>query len=137
MSPLNPLEVRIDQGEATVAVSEHELNDAKTASQLSANLSELIEAHQHSPCGESQSHTPDCLTHNSQDNRNTFNLDLGNVGWVSSVGLNELIELNRNARNKGVQLVLTNVQSVVREVFLLTRLERIFEISWDEAQTLA
>ncbi|WP_197231106.1 STAS domain-containing protein [Novipirellula artificiosorum] len=58
----------------------------------------------------------------------TLNLDLAEVSWVSSVGLNELIEINLHAKKSGVRLVLTNVQSVVREVFMLTRLERMFEV---------
>lgn len=56
-----------------------------------------------------------------------LNLDLGRVERLTSAGLNELIGINSQARNFGIRLVLLDVQESVREVFALTRLERMFE----------
>ena len=54
-------------------------------------------------------------------------LDLGQVSRIRSAGLNGLIAVNSNARCDGLRVVLLNVQEGVREVFSLTRLERMFE----------
>lgn len=54
-------------------------------------------------------------------------LDLGQVERITSESLNKLIQLNSLARNRGIRLVLVDVQDLVREVFALTRLERMFE----------
>ena len=56
-----------------------------------------------------------------------LNLDLQRVERISSAGLNELIGINSLARSRGVRLVLLDVQDSVREIFALTRLERMFE----------
>ena len=54
-------------------------------------------------------------------------IDLSKLGWIGSVGLNELISMNRSARSRGVRIVLQNVQDSLRSIFQLTRLERMFE----------
>ena len=56
-----------------------------------------------------------------------LNLDLKKVEGITSAGLNELIGINSQARNRGIRLVLLDVQESVREIFNLTRLERMFE----------
>ena len=58
-------------------------------------------------------------------------IDLASLGWIGSVGLNELISMNRSARNRGVRIVLLNVQETLRNIFQLTRLERMFEFEQD------
>jgi len=55
-------------------------------------------------------------------------LDLQRIERINSTGLNRLIGMSRKARNSGVRLVLLNVQDSVREIFVLTRLERMFEL---------
>jgi anti-anti-sigma factor len=62
----------------------------------------------------------------------TLNLDLEQVDRLSSSAVNHLIGVNRRARSCGIRLVLINVQQSVREVFALTRLERMFELSTSE-----
>ncbi len=56
-----------------------------------------------------------------------LNLDLKRVEKITSAGLNELIGINSLARSRGIRLVLLDVQESVREIFALTRLERMFE----------
>lgn len=55
-------------------------------------------------------------------------LDLQRIERINSTGLNKLIGMSRKARNSGVRLVLLNVQDSVRDIFVLTRLERMFEL---------
>lgn len=54
-------------------------------------------------------------------------VDLSSIDRIDSEGLNELIRTQSRLRARGVQLRLTGVGSTVREVFRLTRLERVFE----------
>lgn len=61
------------------------------------------------------------------------NLDLQWIERITSVGLNELIGINAAARSRGIRLVLLNVSESVREVFSLTRLERMFEFGCSQA----
>lgn len=56
----------------------------------------------------------------------TLALDLGSVGQLGSIGLNRLIQFNRIARQRGLEVILTNVQPTVNEILTLTRLERLF-----------
>lgn len=54
-------------------------------------------------------------------------IDMSEIEQITSEGLNELIGLNSEARNRGVTLHLLDVRPNVRDVFKLTRLERMFE----------
>ncbi|TWT87870.1 STAS domain-containing protein [Stieleria varia] len=55
-------------------------------------------------------------------------LDLQHAAWLSSAALNQLIRLRRRARESGVALVLAGVQHTVRQIFVITRLDRQFSI---------
>jgi anti-anti-sigma factor len=59
-------------------------------------------------------------------------VDLGQVGQISSECLNQLINVNCYARSTGVKLVLANLCQPLREVFRITRLDRLFEIADSE-----
>jgi anti-anti-sigma factor len=54
-------------------------------------------------------------------------IDFSHTGFVSSASLNSLIHLRSTVLQHGAGVVLCNVNSLVRDVFRLTRLERIFE----------
>ncbi len=54
-------------------------------------------------------------------------LDFQWIEKITSIGLNELIKINTEARRRGVRIILGNVSKTVREIFALTRLERLFE----------
>ena len=56
-------------------------------------------------------------------------VDFSDIGRLTSIALNELINMNRQARTRGVQLVLANVSDSLRDIFTLTRLERMFNFS--------
>ncbi len=54
-------------------------------------------------------------------------VDMSEIERITSEGLNELIALNSEARSRGVSIQLLDVCPSVRDVFKLTRLERMFE----------
>lgn len=56
-------------------------------------------------------------------------LDLGAVEFISSVALGQLLALNRQVREKGGSLLLTNLRTGVRQVITLTRLDRILAVA--------
>ena len=64
-----------------------------------------------------------------------FILDFSNVGHMSSSALGMLITLHKRVREKKGQLRLSGIQPPIYEVFVITRLNEIFEIcqSKDEA----
>ncbi len=53
-------------------------------------------------------------------------VDFADVQSLSSANLGGLIQVNREARGLGADLVLTNVGDPVRDIFKLTRLDRMF-----------
>ncbi len=56
-------------------------------------------------------------------------LDLGNVRFVSSVGLGALVRLHNACRRLGGRLALVNVDHEVVEALKLARLDRLFKIA--------
>src|SRR5262245_48852051 len=64
-------------------------------------------------------------------------LDLTEVKYVPSLGLGTLVMLNRRLKDNGQRFVLVGVQSDVRAVLALTRLDKLFEMHADRAAALA
>src|SRR5437773_212813 len=64
-------------------------------------------------------------------------LDLTEVKYVPSLGLGTLVMLNRKLKDNGQRFVLVGVQSDVRNVLSLTRLDQLFEMQPDRAAALA
>ena len=64
-------------------------------------------------------------------------IDLTHVGYMDSSGVGTLVELKRRFEQLGGKLVLLGLQSRVRSVFEITRLDRFFVIARDlnEART--
>lgn len=54
-------------------------------------------------------------------------VDMSEIERITSEGLNELIGLNSEARSRGISIQLLDVCPAVRDIFKLTRLERMFE----------
>ena len=65
----------------------------------------------------------------------TLFVDMSDIERITSEGLNELIGLNSEARGAGVSVQLLDVCPTVRDVFKLTRLERMFEFGKLESTT--
>ncbi len=55
-------------------------------------------------------------------------LDFKNVEHLSSAALGTLITINTKVRNKGGQLRLTNIDKQIYEVFVITKLNKLFQI---------
>jgi anti-anti-sigma factor len=59
-------------------------------------------------------------------------VDLGQVKCLTSESLNQLINVNCHARERGTKLVLANLCSPLLDVFRITRLDRLFEVADSE-----
>ena len=101
--------------EVVVRFSSDHLNRFDTARRISMDVGELIEN------GICRAHPIDRV-----------NVDFSGIDRISSAGLNGLIQMNSKGRCHGVQLVLMDVPKAVREVFAMTRLERMFEFKTSE-----
>jgi anti-anti-sigma factor len=93
----------------TISLLQEHLNYHGAASHLTTHLEDLV------------AHHP-----GAERNRHLY-LDLKQVERITSAGLNELIGINSLARSRGIRLILLDAQDSVREIFALTRLERMFE----------
>ena len=55
-------------------------------------------------------------------------LDFSNVEHLSSAALGTLITIDNKVKNKGGQLRLTNIDPQIYEVFVITKLNKLFQI---------
>jgi anti-sigma B factor antagonist len=55
-------------------------------------------------------------------------LDFGNVEFLSSAALNKLIILDKKVKTNTGQVRLCNLKPEIQEVFVITRLNQLFEI---------
>lgn len=65
-----------------------------------------------------------------------FVLDFSSVAHMSSSALGMLITLHKRIREKGGELRLCGIQAAIQEVFVITRLNEIFQISQTREQAL-
>jgi anti-sigma B factor antagonist len=72
-----------------------------------------------------------------QDNRKNILLNFSNVEFMSSAALNKLIVLNKKVQGVGGKLRLSNLRPEIYDVFVITRLNTVFDIKSDEADALA
>jgi len=63
-------------------------------------------------------------------------LNFSNVEYMSSAALGKLITLNKKVQATGGRLVLCNIDPQIREVFEITRLDKLFTIRADEQEAL-
>ncbi|CAN5416957.1 STAS domain-containing protein [soil metagenome] len=63
-------------------------------------------------------------------------LNFGNVEYMSSAALGKLITMNKKVQGAGGKLVLCNIDANIREVFEITRLDKLFVIKGDEQDGL-
>lgn len=112
MDQVELIRVNSDGNEKTIFLSPDQLSCVETMRQIAWHLSDFLNEEETSP-----------------SNPCRLNLNFKHIEHLNSEGLNELIGINQQARNHGVQLVLMDVQEPIRQVFKLTRLERMFEFS--------
>ena len=63
-------------------------------------------------------------------------LNFINVEFLSSASLNHLIRLDRKLKAKGGKMRLCNLRKEIHEVFVMTNLNRLFDIKTGEAEAL-
>ena len=71
------------------------------------------------------------------DKRSTLLLNFEGVEFMSSAALNKLISLNSKVKAAQGRLKLCNLRAEIKEVFTLTRLDRVFDIRKTEADAVA
>jgi anti-sigma B factor antagonist len=62
------------------------------------------------------------------EKRNTILLNFEGVEFLSSAALNKLISLNSKVKAAGGRLKLCSLRAEIKEVFTITRLDRVFDI---------
>lgn len=72
----------------------------------------------------------------SVDKRNTILLNFEGVEFMSSAALNKLISLNSKLKPVQGRLKLCNLRAEIKEVFTITRLDRVFDIRKTETDAL-
>jgi anti-anti-sigma factor len=68
----------------------------------------------------------------AQANASMVVLDLAQVVLIDAGGLGALLELREWTQSKGIQFRLMNIRKLVQQVFEITRLDTVFEISTRE-----
>src|SRR5207253_5020724 len=63
-------------------------------------------------------------------------LNFGNVEYLSSAALAKLITLNKKLQQTGGRLILCNIDPQIREVFEITKLNKLFNIQAEEQAAL-
>ena len=63
-------------------------------------------------------------------------LNLGEVNYIDSSGLGELVKTHTTISNKGGELKLTNLNKRVSDLLQMTRLSAVFDIQKDEASAI-
>ena len=71
------------------------------------------------------------------DNRKKLLLNFSSVDFLSSAALGKLITLDKKMKAAGGTLKFSNIRAEIYEVFVITRLNRLFDIKDDEAEALA
>jgi anti-sigma B factor antagonist len=64
-------------------------------------------------------------------------LDLGNVSYVDSAGLGQLVQIHATAKSKGGSMRLVNVTKRLKDLLVVTKLVTIFDSYDSEAEAVA
>jgi len=75
-------------------------------------------------------------THMNQEERK-FVLNLGEVSYIDSSGLGELVSTYTSVRNKGGDVKLLNLTSKAKDLLQMTKLLTVFDTYDDETKALA
>lgn len=70
------------------------------------------------------------------ENRNQILLNFEGVEFMSSAALNKLISLNNKVKQAEGRLKLCNLRAEIKEVFTITKLDRVFDIRKAELDAL-
>jgi len=72
----------------------------------------------------------------AEKGRKAIVLNLGEVQYIDSSGVGELVKAHTTLRNQGGQLKLTNLNKRVHDLLQMTRLSAVFDIQKDEASAI-
>jgi anti-sigma B factor antagonist len=64
-------------------------------------------------------------------------IDLGDVSYIDSSGLGELVSSYSSIANQGGAVKLLNLQKKVQDLLQITKLYTVFEVSNDEAEAIS
>ena len=64
-------------------------------------------------------------------------LNLGNINYIDSSGIGELVSGFTSVRNAGGELKLLNLTKKVRDLLVITKLVTVFDVKDDEASAVA
>jgi anti-sigma B factor antagonist len=64
-------------------------------------------------------------------------LNLGEISYIDSSGIGELISAFTSARNQGGEMKLLNLTKKTRDLLQITKLYTVFDVKDDEAQAIA
>ena len=113
MAETKQIEINICEAE-TLQFSDRDLNSAQGRS-LSAEVNDAL--------------TIVMDNRGSMDQAAVVKVDLSTLETITSAGLAELMSISRWIRKQGAEMLLTDDQQPVRQVFSLTRLERQFNFA--------
>jgi anti-sigma B factor antagonist len=108
MAKADIIDVQFLESELVVSPNPKLINHRKTAKQLSKAIQRAFQQH------------------DGEGVRRVV-LNMEDVSWISSAGLNELIRLQSLSRSHGLRLRLKSLSETLQDVFRITRLERTFD----------
>ncbi|HKT47872.1 MAG TPA: STAS domain-containing protein [Candidatus Acidoferrales bacterium] len=72
-----------------------------------------------------------------QDKRNLLLLNLGDVDYIDSSGIGELVSAYTAAKNQGGEMKLLNLTRKVRDLLQITKLYTVFDVHSDEGSAVS
>jgi len=100
---------------SVIQFTDEKIIDSETIQELGQELFDLIE----------------------QEQRNKIVLNFSNVEFLSSAALGKLITFDKKAKKSKAELILTNISPEIYQVFIITNLDKLFQIKDSEADALA
>jgi anti-sigma B factor antagonist len=77
------------------------------------------------------------LVRDLAENHKKIILNLGEVNYIDSSGMGELVKTHTTIRNRGGELKLANLSKRVHDLLRMTRLSSVFDVQKDEAGAIA
>jgi anti-sigma B factor antagonist len=115
MATYRRITVNEDGGVSIVRFIDKKIVDSGTIEQLGEELTALV----------------------INEKRNMLLLNFDGVEFMSSAALNKLISLNSKVKTAAGRLKLCNLRPEIKEVFTITRLDRVFDLRKTEEDALA
>jgi anti-sigma B factor antagonist len=115
MAQFRRISLNVVDGVTVIRFVDHKILDPVNIQELAEELFSLVE----------------------EDDHNQLLLNFADVDFLSSAALNKLISLNNKVQRAQQQLKICSLRPEIYEVFVITRLNQMFEIKDDEASAIA